>query len=106
MSTKRVTITLDNIDGLDLFFKLMREDVNKTLATHDIEAIRAKLTEVQGVRLKLLSAYKRHIKNAYRHTQSYSYVAELYKALTRISAEQFNLVLAKLIAGLKDCAAN
>lgn len=35
MSTKRVTITLDNIDGLDLFFKLMRDDVDKVLATRN-----------------------------------------------------------------------
>lgn len=66
MSTKRVTITLDNIDGLDLFFKLMRKEPK-----------------------------------AHRYRPCYA--IELYKALIRISAEQFNLVLAKLIAGLKDC---
>lgn len=104
MSTKRVTITLDNIDGLDLFFKLMRDDVDKVLATQDSEAIRAKLAEVQGVQVKLNSFYKREIKKSLQHTQRRSFAGELYKALIRISAEQFNLVLAKLIAGLKDCA--
>ena len=103
MSTKRVTITLDNIDGLDLFFKLMRDDVDKVLATQDSEAIRAKLAEVQGVQVKLNSFYKREIKKSLQHTQRRSFAGELYKALMRISAEQFNLVLAKLIAGLKDC---
>ena len=117
MSTKRVTITLDNIDGLDLFFKLMREDVNKTLATHDVEAIKAKLSEVQEVRAKVHGSYQRHIKTLTTQAKSKAkdkepkthryrpcYAIELYKALIRISAEQFNLVLAKLIAGLKDCS--
>lgn len=103
MSTKRVTITLDNIDGLDLFFKLMREDVNKTLATHDVEAIKAKLTEVQASQVKLHGFYKREIKKSLCHNQRRSFAGDLYRALMRISAEQFNLVLAKLIAGLKDC---
>lgn len=104
MSAKRVTVTLDNLDGVDLFFKLMRDDVDKVLATQDSEAIRAKLTEVQGVQVKLNSFYKREIKKSLQHTQRRSFAGELYKALTRISAEQFNLVLAKLIAGLKDSA--
>ena len=90
MSTKRVTITLDNIDGLDLFFKLMRDDVDKVLATRNAAAIKAKLSEVQ--------------KEPEAHRYRPCYAIELYKALMRISAEQFNLVLAKLIAGLKDCA--
>ena len=104
MSTKRVTITLDNIYGLDLFFKLMRDDVDKVLATRNAAAIKAKLSEVQGVQVKLNSFYKREIKKSLQHTQRRSFAGELYKALMRISAEQFNLVLAKLIAGLKGCA--
>ena len=117
MSTKRVTITLDNIDGLDLFFKLMRDDVDKVLATRNAAAIKAKLSEVQEVRTKDHGFYQRHIKTLTAQAKSKTkgkepeahryrpcYAIELYKALMRISAEQFNLVLAKLIAGLKDCA--
>lgn len=119
MSTKRVTITLDNIDGLDLFFKLMRDDVDKVLATRNAAAIKAKLSEVQEVRAKVHGSYQRHIKTLTTQAKSKAkdkdkepkahryrpcYAIELYKALIRISAEQFNLVLAKLIAGLKDCA--
>lgn len=115
MSAKRVTITLGNIDGLDLFFKLMRDDVDKVLATRNAAAIKAKLSEVQEVRTKVHGSYQRHIKTLTAQAKSKAkdkepkahryrpcYAIELYKALTRINAEQFNLVLAKLIAGLKD----
>ena len=117
MSANRVTITLDNLDGLDLFFKLMRDDVDKVLATRNAAAIKAKLSEVQEVRAKVHGSYQRHIKTLTTQAKSKAkdkepkahryrpcYAIELYKALIRISAEQFNLVLAKLIAGLKDSA--
>lgn len=120
MSTKsnKVTITLDNLDGLDLFFKLMRDDVNKALATQDTETIKAKLSEVQCIRGKMLRSYLRRISEANsRATQSANqpkknsrrihrpcYALELNKALLRISAEQFNSILAMLIAGLVDRA--
>ena len=67
-------------------FKLMRDDVDKVLATQDSEAIRAKLTEVQGVQVKLNSFYKREIKKSLQHTQRRSFAGELYKALTQQSA--------------------